>query len=199
MKELEDRIRSEGKVFPGNILKVDSFLNHQVDIKLLDDIGSEFYQLYKFAGVTKILTIEASGIAIASLTAYHFQVPFVFAKKAHSANLGSEVYISKVHSYTYNKDYPIMLSKNYLTSEDKVLIVDDFLASGKATEGLLDICKQAGAAVAGIGICVEKGFQRGGKILRDQGYRVTSLAIIDSMSDHDLVFRSHEEDESIAQ
>ncbi len=194
MKELEDRIRNEGKVFPGNILKVDSFLNHQVDIKLLDDIGTEFYRLYKFAGITKILTIEASGIAIASLTAYHFQVPFVFAKKAQSANLGNEVYTSRVHSYTHNKDYPIMLSKSYLTSDDTVLIVDDFLANGKAAEGLLDICKQAGAKVAGIGICVEKGFQEGGKVLREQGCRVTSLAIIDSMTDNDLVFRSHEEE-----
>lgn len=191
MKELEDRIRKEGRVFPGNILKVDSFLNHQVDIKLLDDIGNEFYRLYKFAGVTKILTIEASGIAIASMTAYHFQVPFVFAKKAHSANLGKNVYTSTVHSYTYNKDYPITISQDYLNDRDTVLIVDDFLANGKAAEGLLDICKQAGAKVAGIGICVEKGFQTGGKELRDKGVRVTSLAIIDSMSDHDLTFRSH--------
>ena len=183
MELLEQRIREEGQVRPGNILKVDCFLNHQLDVELLDEIGKEFYRQYKDEGITKILTIEASGIAIACMTARYFHVPVVFAKKAKSKNLDGEVFTSVVHSYTYGRDYDITLARKFLTPADKVLIVDDFLAVGKAMNGLLDICKQAGAQVCGIGIAIEKGFQRGGAALRAAGYRLTSLAIVDRMND----------------
>jgi xanthine phosphoribosyltransferase len=181
MKELEERIQKDGKVREGNILKVDSFLNHQLDIGLLDDIGAELYRLYKDAGVNKIVTIEASGIAIASLAARYFGVPVVFAKKAKSRNLDGDLYTSVVHSFTYGKDYNVTLSKKFLSENDKVLLIDDFLADGKAMDGLLDICAQAGAKVAGCGICIEKGFQPGGARLRGRGIRVESLAIVESM------------------
>ena len=183
MELLEQRIREQGQVRPGNILKVDCFLNHQLDVELLDEIGKEFYRLYKDEGINKILTIEASGIAIACMTARYFHVPVVFAKKAKSKNLDGEVFTSVVHSYTYGRDYDITLARKFLGPQDKVLIVDDFLAVGKAMNGLLDICKQAGAQVGGIGIAIEKGFQPGGAALRAAGYRVTSLAIVDSMGD----------------
>lgn len=183
MELLEQRIREQGQVRPGNILKVDCFLNHQLDVELLDEIGKEFYRLYKDEGINKILTIEASGIAIACMTARYFQVPVVFAKKAKSKNLDGEVFTSVVHSYTYGRDYDITLARKFLGPQDKVLIIDDFLAVGKAMNGLLDICKQAGAQVGGIGIAIEKGFQPGGAALRAAGYRVTSLAIVDSMGD----------------
>jgi xanthine phosphoribosyltransferase len=183
MKFLEDRIRRDGQVRPGNILKVDSFLNHQIDVDLLDQIGKAFYDEYKDAGITRILTIEASGIAIGCAAARYFHVPVVFAKKAKSRNIDGDVYTSTVHSFTYGKDYQITLSKKYLGPDDTVLLVDDFLAVGKAMRGLLDVCGQAGAKVAGIGICIEKGFQEGGKILRSEGYKVTSLAIVDHMTD----------------
>ena len=183
MELLEQRIREQGQVRPGNILKVDCFLNHQLDVELLDEIGKEFYRLYKDEGINKILTIEASGIAIACMTARYFHVPVVFAKKAKSKNLDGEVFTSVVHSYTYGRDYDITLARKFLGPQDKVLIVDDFLAVGKAMNGLLDICKQAGAQVGGIGIATEKGFQPGGAALRAAGYRVTSLAIVDGMGD----------------
>lgn len=183
MELLEQRIREQGQVRPGNILKVDCFLNHQLDVELLDEIGKEFYRLYKDEGINKILTIEASGIAIACMTARYFHVPVVFAKKAKSKNLDGEVFTSVVHSYTYGRDYVITLARKFLGPQDKVLIVDDFLAVGKAMNGLLDICKQAGAQVGGIGIAIEKGFQPGGAALRAAGYRVTSLAIVDGMGD----------------
>ena len=183
MELLEQRIREEGQVRPGNILKVDCFLNHQLDVELLDEIGKEFYRQYKDEGITKILTIEASGIAIACMTARYFHVPVVFAKKAKSKNLDGEVFTSVMHSYTYGRDYDITLARKFLTPADKVLIVDDFLAVGKAMNGLLDICKQAGAQVCGIGIAIEKGFQPGGAALRAAGYRLTSLAIVDRMND----------------
>ncbi len=183
MELLEQRIREQGQVRPGNILKVDCFLNHQLDVELLDEIGKEFYRLYKDEGINKILTIEASGIAIACMTARYFHVPVVFAKKAKSKNLDGEVFTSVVHSYTYGRDYDITLARKFLGPQDKVLIVDDFLAVGKAMNGLLDICKQAGAQVGGIGIAIEKGFQPGGAALRSAGYRVTSLAIVDGMGD----------------
>ena len=183
MELLEQRIREEGQVRPGNILKVDCFLNHQLDVELLDEIGKEFYRQYKDEEITKILTIEASGIAIACMTARYFHVPVVFAKKAKSKNLDGEVFTSVVHSYTYGRDYDITLARKFLTPADKVLIVDDFLAVGKAMNGLLDICKQAGAQVCGIGIAIEKGFQPGGAALRAAGYRLTSLAIVDRMND----------------
>ena len=183
MELLEQRIREQGQVRPGNILKVDCFLNHQLDVELLDEIGKDFYRLYKDEGINKILTIEASGIAIACMTARYFHVPVVFAKKAKSKNLDGEVFTSVVHSYTYGRDYDITLARKFLGPQDKVLIVDDFLAVGKAMNGLLDICKQAGAQVGGIGIAIEKGFQPGGAALRAAGYRVTSLAIVDGMGD----------------
>ena len=193
MKFLEDRIRREGQIRPGNILKVDCFLNHQLDVTLLDEIGRAFYEKYKNRGITRILTIEASGIAIACRTARYFNVPVVFAKKAKSKNLDGDVYTSVVHSFTYGRDYDITLAKKFLGPQDTVLLVDDFLAVGKAMNGMLDICRQAGAHVAGIGIAIEKGFQNGGAALRQAGYDLTSLAIVDSMGDDgSIVFRSEE-------
>ncbi len=190
MQFLEDRIRKDGQVRPGNILKVDSFLNHQIDVDLLDEIGKAFYEQYRDEGITRILTIEASGIAIACAAARYFHVPVVFAKKAKSRNIDGEVFTSTVHSFTYGRDYQITLSKKYLGPDDTVLLIDDFLAVGKAMNGMLDVCEQAGAKVAGIGICIEKGFQEGGRILRGKGYKVTSLAIIDKMEDDGtIVFR----------
>lgn len=190
MKLLEDRILRDGQVRPGNVLKVDCFLNHQLDVDLLDKIGEEFYRIFKDDGVNKILTIEASGIAIACMTARHFDVPVVFAKKAKSKNLDGNLYTSVVHSYTYGKDFNVTLSQKFLGPQDNVLVIDDFLASGKAMKGLLDICGQAGCKVAGIGICIEKGFQNGGRELREQGYKVASLAIVDHFNEDDtLTFR----------
>ncbi len=191
MKLLEDRIRQEGRVYPGNILKVDGFLNHQIDVVLMDRIGEELHRVYKDCGITKVLTIEASGIAIACSAARSFGVPLLFAKKTQSLNLGKDLYVTKVASFTYKKDYQVIISKRYLNENDRVLIVDDFLATGNALLGLIELCKMAGASVEGIGICIEKGFQDGGKMLRDAGYSVTSLAVIESMTDDgDIVFRS---------
>ncbi len=191
MQLLEERIRRNGQVRPGNILKVDSFLNHQLDIDLLSEIGKAFYERFRDAGITRVLTVEASGIAIACMTAQYFHVPVVFAKKAKSKNLDGELYTSVVHSYTYDKDFTVTLSRKFLHKEDTVLLVDDFLAVGKAMNGLLEICEQAGARVAGIGIAIEKGFQSGGKNLRDRGYTLESLAIIDEMTDDGkIVFRA---------
>lgn len=181
MKEMEQRILQDGNVRAGDILKVDSFLNHQIDWRLLDHVGQEFYRLYRDTGVTRIVTIEASGIAIACMTARYFDVPVVFAKKAKSRNLDGELYVSKVKSFTYGREYDITLAKKFLRADDTVLLVDDFLADGMAMNGLLDICAQAGASVAGCGICIEKGFQPGGARLRGRGVRVESLAIVESM------------------
>ena len=194
MKLLEQRILQEGQVRPGNVLKVDCFLNHQLDVELLDQIGAEFHRIFKEDGINKILTIEASGIAIACMTARHFDVPVVFAKKAKRKNIDGDVYTSKVHSYTYGRDYDITLAKKFLSPNDKVLILDDFLANGKAMKGLLDICKQSGCVVGGIGICIEKGFQPGGDELRAEGYKLASLAIVSEMSDTGLKFREQNED-----
>ena len=185
MKLLEDRILQDGQVRPGNVLKVDCFLNHQLDVDLLDKIGEEFYRIFKNDGVNKILTIEAS----ACMTARYFNVPVVFAKKAKSKNIDGEVYTSKVQSFTYGREYDITLAKKFLNSGDRVLILDDFLANGKAMKGLLDVCNQAGCSVAGIGICIEKGFQPGGAELRAAGYKLASLAIVNEMSDDHLTFR----------
>lgn len=193
MKLLEDRILRDGQVRPGDVLKVDCFLNHQLDVQLLDEIGAEFHRIFEAEGINKIITIEASGIAIACMTARHFGVPVVFAKKAKSKNIDGEVYTSTVHSFTYGRDYEITLAKKFLSPADKVLVLDDFLANGKAMRGLLDICRQAGATVGGIGICIEKGFQPGGAELRAQGYKLASLAIVDSMSDDGLTFRAQED------
>lgn len=190
MKLLEQRILKDGQVRPGNVLKVDCFLNHQLDVELLDEIGAEFKRIFAEDGINKILTIEASGIAIACMTARHFDVPVVFAKKAKSKNIDGEVYTSKVQSFTYGKEYEITLAKKFLSPADRVLILDDFLANGKAMRGLLDVCRQSGATVAGIGVCIEKGFQSGGRELRDEGYKLASLAIVDQMTDDGkLVFR----------
>ena len=189
MEQLKQRILEDGTVKPGNVLKVDSFLNHQIDIAFMNQIGAEFARRFAGSPVNKILTIEASGIAIACMTARHFNVPVVFAKKAKSKNIDGDVYTSTVHSYTYGRDYDITLAKKFLSPADKVLILDDFLANGKAMKGLLDVCAQAGATVGGIGICIEKGFQPGGAELRAAGYKLASLAIVDTMSDDQLTYR----------
>ena len=188
MQLLEDAIKSRGTVYPGNILKVDGFLNHQIDPYILRAIGEEVFRLYKDAGVTKILTIEASGIAIAAICAQFFNVPMVFAKKSASSNISKTVYKTTVHSYTHNRDYEVLVSKDYLKSDDVVLIIDDFLSNGAALTGLIALVKQAGAALAGAAIAIEKRFQPGGKILRAQGVRIESLAIVESMEDGNIVF-----------
>ena len=183
MELLKERILRDGKVFPGNILKVDGFLNHQIDVGLLEKIGEEFYNRFQNCGVTKILTIEASGIGIACLTAQKFGLPVIFAKKTQTKNIASDVYTSKVTSYTHGKVYDIIVSKEFLHADDTVLIVDDFLANGQALRGLIALVKDAGATLAGAGIVIEKGFQSGGTDLRAQGVRVESLAIVDRMDD----------------
>jgi xanthine phosphoribosyltransferase len=194
MKLLEEMIQSKGRVYPGNILKVDSFLNHQIDVSLMDKMGEEFYERYKDEGITKILTIEASGIAVAASTARCFGVPMLFAKKTKSLNLGDDVYSSRVSSYTHGIDYDVTVSREYLDSSDTVLLIDDFLAVGNAMKGLMEICDQARAHVAGIGICIEKGFQSGGEDLRMMGIDVMSLAIIESMSDDGIItFRKQDD------
>jgi xanthine phosphoribosyltransferase len=189
MKALEEKILAEGKVYPGNILKVGSFLNHRLDVEFLLQMGEEIARLFEKENITKIITIEASGIAIAMAAAVYMKVPVVFAKKNQSANLSPDNFTSKVHSYTHNRDYDIILSKEFLNSRDRVLIVDDFLAKGKALNGLMDIVAQAGAETAGIAIAIEKGFQGGGDALRKSGMRVESLAIVESMDDCKIVFR----------
>ncbi|HBP71441.1 MAG: xanthine phosphoribosyltransferase [Acutalibacteraceae bacterium] len=182
MKLLEDRIVKDGIVKPGNVLKVDSFLNHQMDISLFNDMGKEFKRLFNDTPINKILTIEASGIGIACVAAQYFDnVPVVFAKKSQTVNIDGEVYSTKIESFTHKRVYDVILSKKYLSSKDHVLIIDDFLANGCALNGLLDIAQKAGATVEGVGIAVEKGFQRGGELIRQKGIRVESLAIIESM------------------
>ena len=193
MNKLEERILSDGRVLPGEILKVDNFLNHQIDISLMEWIGEEFKHRFGDCGVTKVLTLEASGIPPAVLTAYKYNVPLVFAKKAKSGNLGDQdLYRAAVKSYTYGNEFTVTVVKKYLSAEDTVLIIDDFLAKGEACSGLLEICRQAGAKVAGIGICIEKGFQPGGQKLRETGLQVESLAIIDSMTDDSITFRAQD-------
>lgn len=191
MKLLEDRIKKDGIVKAGNVLKVDSFLNHQMDIKLFNEMGKEFKRLFFEEKVTKILTIEASGIGIAAVVAQYFDVPVVFAKKSQSINLDGSTYNTKIESFTHKKTYDVIVSKKYISPEDRILVIDDFLANGCAVNGLLDLIESADATVVGIGIAVEKGFQDGGKILRDKGYRVESLAIVESMDDKtgEIIFR----------
>ncbi len=173
----------EGQVRPGNVLKVDCFLNHQLDVDLLDKVGEEFYRIFKDDGINKILTIEASGIGIACVAAQHFgNVPVVFAKKAQSINLDGDQYTTTVYSFTKQKEFPVIVAKKYLNAGDHVLLIDDFLANGKALRGLIDLCEAAGATVEGIGIAVEMGFQGGGDALRAEGYDVDSLAIVESMN-----------------
>lgn len=194
MKLLEERIRKDGVVKEGNILKVDSFLNHQMDVDLFNSMGEEFKRLFADSPVTKILTIEASGIGIAAITAQHFHVPVVFAKKAQSVNLDGEMYTTKIESFTHKRTYDVIVSKKFLNSEDHILIIDDFLANGCAVNGLIDLITAAGATVEGVGIAIEKGFQTGGKLIRDRGIRVESLAIIESMdaSTGEIVFREQD-------
>ena len=189
MKSLEEKILKEGQVRPGHILKVDNFLNHQIDVTLLAEAGKAFYDHFCNRNINKILTVEASGIAVACMTAQYFQVPVLFAKKSKSLNLDNDLYTSVVHSYTYDRDNTLTVSKSFLTKDDNILIIDDFLATGNAVNGLLDLCAQAGASVSGIGIAIEKGFQGGGDTLRTQGYDVFSLAVIDEMSDKGIKFR----------
>ena len=187
MKALEEKILKEGKIYEGNILKVDGFLNHRIDVEFLNDMGKEFFSLYRDQGINKILTIEASGIGIACVTALNFEpvVPAVYAKKSASKNISGNVYSSKVYSYTHDRTYDVMVSKEHLSKEDKILIIDDFLAKGAALEALVDICNQAGAEVVGVGIVIEKAYQGGGEKLRNRGVRIESLARIASMSVED--------------
>jgi len=193
MKALEDRILKDGQVRPGNILKVDSFLNHQMDIPFINEIGKEFKRIFADKKITKILTIEASGIGIACITAQYFNVPVVFAKKAQSINLDGEMYSTKIESFTHKKTYDVILAKKFLLPEDRVLIIDDFMANGCAVQGLIDIIKKSGAELEGVGIVIEKGFQEGGREIREQGIEVHSLAIIDSMTDSEITFRKQDE------
>ncbi len=182
MNFIQKEILKRGKILPGNVLKVNSFLNHQLDPILLNHMADEWYKLFKDEGLTKIITIESSGIALALLTAIKLgNLPVVFAKKGDSSNLGDS-YISTVYSYTKNLEYYISIEKQFLNENDRVIIIDDFLANGQACFGMIDILNQAKVSIAGIGIAVEKGFQQGGKLLREKGYRVESLAIIESMN-----------------
>lgn len=191
MKLLEERIRKDGVVKPGNVLKVDSFLNHQMDVELFNEMGKEFKRLFADCPINKILTIEASGIGIACVVAQHFNVPVVFAKKAKSINLDGEMLSTKIESFTHKRVYDVIVSKKFLNADDHVLIIDDFLANGCAVEGLIDLIQGAGATIEGVGIAIEKGFQRGGDLLREKGLRVESLAILESMNDEtgEIVFR----------
>lgn len=191
MQLLEEKIIKDGKVFSGNVLKVDSFLNHQIDVGLLDKMGEEIKALYKDVNVTKVLTIEASGIGVGCMVAKHFNCPLLFAKKSKTLNIKGDVYTSKVESFTHQCTYDIIVSKDFLNENDTVLIVDDFLAKGNALIGLIDIVNQAGAKLAGCAIAIEKGYQGGGDKLRAQGIRVESMAIVEEMDDKtgNIVFR----------
>ncbi|MCI8947064.1 MAG: xanthine phosphoribosyltransferase [Lachnospiraceae bacterium] len=181
MKLLEDRIRRDGRVKAGNVLKVDSFLNHQLDIDLYNEMGKEFRRLFPSDNITKLLTIEASGIGIACIAAQYFHVPVVFAKKSQSINLDGSVYAARVQSFTHGRIYDVIVSEKFLSPADHVLILDDFLANGCAVSGLIELVESAGASIEGVGIAVEKGFQEGGRLLREKGIRVESLAIVESM------------------
>ena len=183
LKLLEERIRKDGKVRGTEVLKVDSFLNHQIDVELLNEIGKELFRLFGDCGVTKILTIEASGIGIACVVAQHFKVPVVFAKKNKTKNIAGDVYTSKVESFTHGKVYDIIVSKDFLQPEDRVLLIDDFLANGSALQGLINLVRDAGATLVGAGICIEKAFQPGGDMIRSMGVRVESLARIKSLDE----------------
>lgn len=191
MELLKQRIREDGVVKAGNVLKVDSFLNHQMDTTLFTEIGKEFKRLFEKENITKILTIEASGIGVACITGQYFGVPVVFAKKNQTKNIDGEVFTSRVESFTHGRVYDIIVSKKFLLPEDRVLLIDDFLAKGSALAGLCSLVLDAGATLVGAGIVIEKGFQEGGQLIRDRGIRVESLAIIDSMDDKtgEIVFR----------
>lgn len=189
MQVLKERILKDGKALDEHILKVDSFLNHQIDVTLMNEIGEAFKERFKEHKITKILTIESSGIAIACIAAQYFKVPVVFAKKTVSRNLDAQTYDSVVYSFTKQQHYTVKVSKRYLHNEDHVLIIDDFLANGKAAEGLLEIVEKAGATLEGVGIVIEKGFQEGGKKLRERNVKVESLAIIDKLGKDCIEFR----------
>ena len=191
MELLKNKILNEGEIYEGNVLKVDCFLNHQIDVSFLREVGKEFYRLFKDQGVNKILTIEASGIAIASMAAEEFGCPLLFAKKTKTKNIAGDVYTTAVESYTHGTTYTIMVSKRFLGKGDKVLIVDDFLAIGNALNGLIQLVQDSGAELAGCGVVIEKGYQGGGDKLRAQGIKVESLAIVESMNHEtgEIVFR----------
>lgn len=190
MKLLEDKIRREGRILHGSVLKVSSFLNHQMDPELIMQLGEEFGRRFANDQVSKILTIESSGIALALAAGVALRVPVVFAKKHRSSNVFGEVYQTTVHSYTHDTDYNIVVESEFLRSGDRILLVDDFLANGKALEGLLELVQQAGAEVVGAGIAIEKGFQEGGSMLRQKGLRIESLAIVEKMEGSDIFFRN---------
>ena len=194
MNFLEEKIVKNGVVKPGNVLKVDSFLNHQIDIALMEEIGREFKRRFEGKHVTKILTIETSGVAIAAFVAKEFGVPMLFAKKSKSINIDSEMYVAEVESFTHKNKNQVIVSKKFLGADDHVLIIDDFLANGCALQGLIQITKAAGASVEGLGIVIEKGFQTGGQMIRNLGYQLESLAIVDAMNDEtgNITFRAQE-------
>mgnify|MGYP002727081704 FL=1 len=189
MQQLKDRIIKEGRVLPGNIIKVDGFLNHRVDTALMSDMADEFAKYFDVKNITMVLTAEASGIALATICAQRYGVPMVFAKKAKSDNIEGGLYQSDIFSYTYKKKVTLLVSQDWITKDDRVLIIDDFMAKGYAMRGLIDIVNKAGATLAGIGVAVEKGFQDGGDSLRREGYPIKSLAIIDSVEDGVIRFR----------
>lgn len=189
MELLQERIRREGRVLPGNIVKVDGFLNHRVDTRLLEDIADEFAKYFDTSKITVVLTAEASGIALATICAQKYGVPMLFAKKAKSDNIEGGLYQSDIYSYTYKKKVTLLVSKEWLSSDDKILIIDDFMANGEAMRGLCDIVTAAGATLLGIGCAVEKGFQGGGDRLRAAGVNLKSLAIIESAEPGNIVFR----------
>ena len=192
MKLLQERIRKEGKVLPGNIIKIDGFMNHRVDVKLMRELAKEFKRLFDLEGLTAVLTIEASGIPLATICADEFNVPMVFAKKAKSDNIEGGLYQSDIFSYTYKRHVKLIMSSSWLNENDKVLIIDDFLANGEALRGLVEIVEQSGAELIGMGVAVEKGFQLGGKKLRERGINLKSLAIIESADETGIVFREED-------
>ena len=182
MKLLEDKILESGKILPGGIVKVDSFLNHQMDIALIDKIGEEFFNIFENENITKILTVEASGIGIACLTARYFNVPVLYAKKTRGSYIGNDVYSTKVVSYTHGQVYEVRVSKKYISPDDRILLIDDFLANGSALKVLINLAERGGATIVGAGVAIEKAYQNGGKDIRALGYRIESLAKIKSMS-----------------
>ena len=195
MKLLEERIRQDGILKEGNVLKVDNFLNHQMDIELFNEMGKEWKKLFADKNINKVLTIEASGIGIACIVAQYFNVPVVFAKKAQSINIDGEVYSTKIESFTHKKVYDVIVSKKYIGPADHVLIIDDFLANGCALQGLIQLVEDAGATVEGIGIAIEKGFQQGGEIIRNKGIKLESLTIVDGMNPEtgEVIFRKQKQ------
>ncbi len=188
MKELKEKILKEAVILPGGVLRVDSFLNHQIDIKLVCECGKRWYELFKDEGITKILTVESAGIGIAALTAQYFGVPVVYAKKSKSAAIGNDFYSAKVVSYTHGQVCEIVVSKSYINEDDKILIIDDFLSGGSAIKVLISLAEMGGAKVVGAGVVIEKAYQKGGKDLRDMGYRIESLAKIESMGQDGIKF-----------